>query len=311
MWTPHCTCCMSEKSCQFLYSDYTKKNGQHFWTYSWRIKTSEKTNHCMIGGNRFTVQSYSWSAASTGTRFLGLWVPLTRTDIGPGPAGLRGFMLDPTLCRVQIQTTVLYVLINFLCSFQKCILYIVSGLCTGFDKHEPVLVGKLLRLLVRHVPLALQVRLIPNQENHSVWVGEVPGVRQPGGEVVIRGPSCDVIDKQGSCRPSVVTPRYSTKPLLSSCVPDLELDFLARNLNYSGSKLDSNGVRAIGHKFFLCELMQETGFADAHVPDDDVLEDVRVVVRPGSHLGSCLLQLGCEGKDMWWKIVVEKQTYLQ
>ena len=42
--------------------------------------------------------------------------------------------------------------------------------------------------------------------------------------------------------------------------------------------------------------MQETGFADAHVPDDDVLEDIRVVVRPGSHLGSCLLHLGLELK---------------
>lgn len=35
--------------------------------------------------------------------------------------------------------------------------------------------------------------------------------------------------------------------------------------------------------FFLCELMKETGLSNAHVSDNDVLEDVRVVVRCRRH----------------------------
>lgn len=37
--------------------------------------------------------------------------------------------------------------------------------------------------------------------------------------------------------------------------------------------------------FLLCELVQDAGLPDAHVADDDVLEDVRVVVRGGGHGG--------------------------
>ena len=34
---------------------------------------------------------------------------------------------------------------------------------------------------------------------------------------------------------------------------------------------------------FLSELVEEAGLADAHVPNDDVLEDVGVVIRSARH----------------------------
>ena len=37
------------------------------------------------------------------------------------------------------------------------------------------------------------------------------------------------------------------EPLLAGCVPDLQLDLLARNLHYSGPKLHTNGVWTVGH----------------------------------------------------------------
>ena len=44
--------------------------------------------------------------------------------------------------------------------------------------------------------------------------------------------------------------------------------------------------------FFLCELVQQAGLAHSHVPDDDVLEYVGVVVRTSRHLASGLLTTG-------------------
>jgi hypothetical protein len=44
----------------------------------------------------------------------------------------------------------------------------------------------------------------------------------------------------------------------------------------------------VGLTFLFCELVKKTGFADAHVADDDVFEDVGVVVRPGRHFEGLL-----------------------
>ena len=38
--------------------------------------------------------------------------------------------------------------------------------------------------------------------------------------------------------------------------------------------------------FLFCELVKQTRLSVAHVADDDVFEDVRVVVRSGSHFGT-------------------------
>ena len=33
----------------------------------------------------------------------------------------------------------------------------------------------------------------------------------------------------------------------------------------------------------LCELMQQAAFADSHIADYDVLEDIRIIIRSGRH----------------------------
>jgi len=121
-------------------------------------------------------------------------------------------MLDTTLSCVQIETAILYILINFLRRLQKGVLHILPSLSTRFHKHEAIFVSKLFCLLVSHVPLRLQVRLVADEEDHSVGVGQVARVCQPGGEVIVSRPSCDIIDKESPCGTSVVGPRHSSEP---------------------------------------------------------------------------------------------------
>ena len=102
-----------------------------------------------------------------------------------------------------------------------------------------VLKGNYSRLAWLH--LRLQVRLVADEEDHSVGVGQVARVCQPGGKVVVSRPvnkiilgniffnlisneavivcernaltpSCDIIDKESPCGTSVVGPRHSSEP---------------------------------------------------------------------------------------------------
>ena len=76
--------------------------------------------------------------------------------------------------------------------------------------------------------LSLQVWLVANKKDHSVWVGQVASIRQPGREVVVcwseRGrddgnkkskvsPPSDVVNKKSPSSTSVVWPCHSPKPL--------------------------------------------------------------------------------------------------
>jgi len=166
-----------------------------------------------------------------------------------------------------------------------------------------VLLGELARLLVGNLPLFGEVRLVPDEEDHRVVVRQVPCVRQPATQMVVRGPPtrerereskvhwsehflfffplcnetlvpCDIVHHHSSSRSAVVASsdspnrsqveKYYTvvsertkkrrktivpEALLTSSVPNLELDLLSTDLNDPGAELDSNCVRAIRHDF--------------------------------------------------------------
>lgn len=44
---------------------------------------------------------------------------------------------------------------------------------TGFQEHEPVLIGKLFGLFVGHLASALQIWLIANEKDHSAGICEI------------------------------------------------------------------------------------------------------------------------------------------
>jgi len=187
--------------------------------------------------------------------------------------------LHSSLCRIQVQTSVQNVLIDFLGRLKECFFYVLTSFSRCFQKQQAILVGELFRLFVAHVPLGLQVSLISDQIDHCVRMRERAGVCEPTAQVVVSGATRDVVDHESASRSSIVRTGHSSETLLASGVPNLQLYFLTRHFNDPGAEFDSNGVRTIGHELFLGELVQETRFADAHVADDDVFENVRVVVR--------------------------------
>ena len=98
-------------------------------------------------------------------------------------------------------------------------------------------------------------------------------------------PPRDIINHDRSSRTSVITSCDRPKSFLPSGIPNLEFDFLALDFDNPGSVFYTDCVRTISHEFLVDELSHETRFSDAHVADDDVLENVVVVVWTGGRHG--------------------------
>jgi len=63
---------------------------------------------------------------------------------------------------------------------------------------------------------------------------------------------------------------------LTSRVPDLQLDIFLSDLDSARAEFNSNGQVVLLAEALVCELEEETGFTDACVTNDDVLEKVCV-----------------------------------
>lgn len=168
--------------------------------------------------------SFKWWMIS-GIKFVQEPLKLTRTIllvvlsiIGQRRAALslRLLLLDAALGGVQIQSTVLHALVNLASRFQERFLHILPSHCARLGEHQPILVGKLFRLLVRDLARRLQVALVADEENDCRRVREVLRVGEPRAEVVVSGTSCDVVHHQATSGASVVAARDSSESLLAS-----------------------------------------------------------------------------------------------
>jgi len=82
---------------------------------------------------------------------------------------------------------------------------------------------------------------------HSTGISEIACVRKPTAQVVIGGPSGNVVDHKSARSTPVVRPGHSPKTLLACSVPDLQFDLLTGNLDDARAELDTDGVRTVGH----------------------------------------------------------------
>ena len=64
----------------------------------------------------------------------------------------------------------------------------------------------------------------------------------------------DVVDQQGASCASVVAPRDGLEGLLTSGVPDLQLDVLLVDLDCARTELDSNGQIVLLSESLVCKL---------------------------------------------------------
>ncbi|WVZ97240.1 hypothetical protein U9M48_042790 [Paspalum notatum var. saurae] len=121
-----------------------------------------------------------------------------------------------------------------------------------------------------------QIRLIANHHDHNAGVSMVTELTKPPLNVVEALPLCDVIYKQCSHCATVVSTCNGTG--------------MVADLQGLGGELDADGGLGVEGEVVARESREDVRLADAAVPDEHHLEQVRVlVIHPPAHLSPLLV----------------------
>lgn len=184
--------------------------------------------------------------------------------------------LDAVSLIVDVKHALLDLLVDLLRRVDERLLHVRRRTSRRFHKHQPVLPGKRLTFLLLDLTARIQITLVADQHDDHVRVGVLPGVLEPGRQVVERLAARNVVHEQGTSRPAVVRARDRPERLLAGRVPNLQLDLLAVDGDHPGAELDPDRQVMDRLEALVGELEQQAGLADACVAYDDVFEQVRV-----------------------------------
>jgi len=100
--------------------------------------------------------------------------------------------------------------------------------------------GKGLTLFSFNISSSLEIALVANEHDDHVTVAVLPGVLQPGGQVVKGVSASDIIHQQSSGCTTVIGAGDGAECLLPSRVPDLKRDRLLINRDFFIAEVSTN-----------------------------------------------------------------------
>lgn len=190
--------------------------------------------------------------------------------------------LDAVCLIVDVKHALLDLLVDLLRRVDERLLHVRRGASRRFHKHQTVLPSERFALLLLDLAARIQITLVANQHDDHVRVGVLPGVLEPGRQVVERLAARNVVHEQGAGRPAVVRARDRPERLLAGRVPNLQLDLLAVDGDHPRAELDPDRQVMDRLEALVGKLEQQAGLANTCVAYDDVFEQVRV-----RHSGCC------------------------
>jgi hypothetical protein len=155
---------------------------------------------------------------------------------------------------------------------------VISAECGRFEVRELVELCERLSLGCGDRPV-FEIDFVADECCDSVRITELMDVRKPTVEVIERFANRQIENEDNANRTPEVCFGDGTESLLSGSVPDLELDRLAIDLNLGSEKFDTDCRLALGGENIIDQTLENCGFADAAVPNDDELEGSSVVER--------------------------------
>mmetsp|Transcript_34199 Transcript_34199/g.55014 ORF Transcript_34199/g.55014 Transcript_34199/m.55014 type:complete len:261 (-) Transcript_34199:62-844(-) len=183
--------------------------------------------------------------------------------------------LDAAAFAAEVVDVVLDVLVDLPGGLDEGLLHILSRLRRGLPEDQAVVSCKLRTLFIGDLT-ALQVTLVANEHDHHVGVGVLSSLLQPACQMIKSVTPGDVIHQQSTAGTAIVRPGDGAEGLLSSGIPDLQLDLLVVNSYQPSTKLHADCQIMIGAEALVRELKEQARLADASVANDDILEEVRV-----------------------------------
>ena len=126
-------------------------------------------------------------------------------------------------------------------------LYVLAHLGRGLQEADAVVVGHLEALVKRDDPLVLQVGLVANQDARNVVLRVLFDLAHPSVNCAERVTVGDVVRHDDAVRALVVARGDCLEPLLTCCVPNLQLAHFLVNVDRADFEVHANR----GHKVLL------------------------------------------------------------
>ena len=150
------------------------------------------------------------------------------------------------------------------------LLHVAVVLCARFQEHDVELLCELVPLVRGHLPVRVEVALVPDEDLHDLVVRvTLIDLLHPLRDLLERLPVRDVVDDDDPVAAVVVALCDGAEPLLASGIPDLELDDLAIVLGRAYLEVDANCRNEIFVENTFRVADQEARFADTGLADDE------------------------------------------
>jgi hypothetical protein len=149
------------------------------------------------------------------------------------------------------------VVVDHLRRLEEGLLDVEARLRRGLQEYQSVFLSKALAFLGADLPAIVQVSFIADQHHHYVRVAVLADFLEPPRQVIERFLPRYVVYEQGASGSTVVAAGDRLEGLLTSRVPDLELDLLVIDFDGARPELDTDSQVVLLAKTLVRELEEQ------------------------------------------------------
>jgi len=158
----------------------------------------------------------------------------------------------------------------------ECLLDVCAALSGSLEEGDAQGVCKVLGCVLVHLALVLQVALVAHKELVHVLTRIALDLTQPLLHVRERLCVRNVVNDNDAVRSTIVGRGDGAETFLSCCIPNLELDRLAVQLDGADLKVHTDGADIALCVCVVCKTEEKTALADTTVANKKELEEVIV-----------------------------------
>ena len=155
------------------------------------------------------------------------------------------------------------------------VLYFLILFCRTFNIWHLFLLAKHGYFLFRYSSVVCQIRLIPNQNQHRIFLCVLFNFSTPKFAHIYEALLIRQIKNHEDClTTSIISTRDSPEALLSGCIPNLKFHILIVNSCGLKSEVNSNGGEVMLLKLIFSESNKNWWLADSRIANDDCFVQV-------------------------------------
>ena len=148
------------------------------------------------------------------------------------------------------------------------------------------MISQILGLVIGNLHLIFEIFLVADEDLGNVLIRVLVDLLHPLTDLGERVPIGQVIGDNDTVRTSIIARRDSLETILTSGIPNLQLDGLAIDLDRADLEVDTNGRHEAIMEDIISESEQQRRLADTRVTNEENLEKV-IAIEQNYWLAGC------------------------